>query len=415
MNKDISKIALPLFIVWPFGAFILSLFDLKSKSSAIVYVLFSTVFAYSFHFQNESADSYRLALYFIEYSQATSVLETIKLFKEGRITDIYLTISYVVTKLFTNNPKVLFAWFGFIYGILSYLSLRLLIANKKNTSSGYLVIIAIVFFSFYPLSQVNGVRFNTGALMFFCSFVNVFVHNKKVWFVGLFSTILFHFSFIVVLPFVLLLWFLRPYFSNFNNSLNWVYWVFILSLIVSFVVPTNFFSLDFLKSSDLISSSVGWKLDRYNSEEATQLRADRLESSLFLNVSMYFGYLIKVFILFLVIYLKRNGNAIKLQSSLLSVYVICLIYISFGFLASTVPSGGRFLVIGYMLYFYVFYHIYDINRKIIPNWIILFLLPVFSLNILFTIGYLSIGLTDPSIWYGNIFWIIYKGIGYSLF
>lgn len=414
MNKKISKLALPLFLIWPFGAFLLSLFDLKSKSSAIVYVAFSALFAYSFHFLSTGADSHRIALYFINYSRTSSISDTIELFKTGGLTDLYLTLSFVVAKLFTTNPKVVFAWFGLVLGIFSYLSLRLLIENKIGKTTAELLVVAIVFFSFYPLPSVNGTRFNTAALLFFCSFIYVFVYDKKIWFLGLLGTMFIHFSYTIILPFVIVLWAIRPMLSKIKHNVNWVYWIFVLTLIISFVIPTNFISLGFLRNIDFISSNFGWKIDIYNSDEAPQLRLQRLKGSLFLKVSKLFGYLAKIYVLALVLYIKKVGHQIKVFRSLRSFHIVILLFLSFGFLASSVPSGGRFLTIGYLLFFYLFYQIYNLNAKLFPNTLILLLLPVFALNILFYIGYLSITLTDPVIWFGNVFLIIHEGIGYNL-
>lgn len=414
MNKNISKLAFPLFIVWPLGGFLLALTNLRKRTSAIVYVLFSALFAYSFHFKFLSADSSRLAIQFINYSKTSNIFETILLFNSGNITDLYLPFSFVFVKQFSNNPKVLFAIFGFIYGVLSYKSLKLLLENKKYTITWQIFIITLIFISFYPLSAVNGVRFNTAALLLFCSIINIFIYNKSIWILGLFLTLLIHFSYIVVIPVILFLWFCRKYFNKKQKDFNWVYWLFTISLILSLIIPANFFAVDFLLNLGIFSDSVKWKLDAYTSDNATSLYNERLETSLFLNVSKYFGNVIKLVLLILVFMIKRKASRFAILGEFKGFYYILLLYLSFGFIAASVPSGGRFLIIGYMLFFYFFYQVYyTSNGKIISDSYILLLLPVFAFDVIFKIGYLSIALTDSSIWYGNIFLIIYKGVNYS--
>jgi hypothetical protein len=407
MRRLPVNLSLPLFLFWPFGSFLLALFNIKSKVSAVVYVLFSTLFGYSFTFQSEGADSYRIALVFRDYFQSTSFQGTIELFKEGGITDIYLKLSYVIFKQFTDNPRFLFAWFGFVFGIFSYLSLRYLLDFKFEKNTKMLFVITLIFFSFYPLASVNGVRFNTAALIFFCSIINLFVYKKPIWLIGLFSTILIHFSFIIVIPIIIGLLLLRPYFSSERKNYKWVYIVFFITLIASLVIPTNFFSIGFLQDSDLISNSVSRKFDMYNSDDASRLRADRLESSLFLNVSRYFDYIIKVFILLLVLSLKKHSKNLNLLREHRSFIFIVLLFMSFGFIASSVPSGIRFLSIGYMFFYYLFFQIFNRNRFKQFEKFIFFMPLVYSFRILYAIVFLSISLTDSVIWYGNFFWILF--------
>lgn len=407
MRKIPSSFSLPLFILWPFGSFLLALTNIRSKVSAIVYILFSALFGYAFTFESTGADSYRIALVFKNYTQTSSIQDTIALFNEGGLTDVYLRSSYVFIKQFTDNPKILFAWFGLVFGIFSYLSLRLLINAKIGKNTKMLFMIALVFFSFYPLSTVNGVRFNTAALVFFCSVVNVFVYKRYTWILGLVGTIFIHFSFILAVPVIIALWFLLPYFSSRDKKFKWVYVVFFTTLTASIFIPTNFFSIGFLQDSDAISSSVARKFDNYTSDEATALRSERLETSLFLNVSKYFGYVIKVFILFLVVQIKRKSKIIHVREEYRKFYYIILLFMSFGFIASSVPSGHRFLSIGYMFFYFLFYHIYDANRiKSLQKYI--YLMPiVYSFQILYVVGFLSVSLTQSVIWYGNLIWVLF--------
>jgi len=42
------------------------------------------------------------------------------------------------------------------------------------------------------------------------------------------------------------------------------------------------------------------------------------------------------------------------------------------------------------------------------------MIPVFSYSVLFSIVFLSYRLVEPSLWFGNVFWIILEGMYYKV-
>jgi hypothetical protein len=91
-----------------------------------------------------------------------------------------------------------------------------------------------------------------------------------------------------------------------------------------------------------------------------------------------------------------------------------MFFYSFGFIATSFPSGGRFLNIAHlflMLLMVIMYAKYS-NRNF--QKIISWSLPVFSFNILFTNGMLSWLILTPTFWYGNFFWIIIEGLDFII-
>jgi hypothetical protein len=348
------------------------------------------------------------------YFSNSSLNEIIDIFKVGGFTDLYLRLSYGIVKNFTNNPKILYALFGFVYGIFSYLSLQLLVKEKRNGNDKYYFIMALTFFSIYPISMVNGVRFNTASLVFFYSIINIFIYNRKVWIIGVLSTYLIHFSFLFSIPFVLLIWIFRPLFQSENQKDNWVFYLFIISFVVSWFIPKNAISLDSIKDIDLVSSSVSSKLSRYNSVEATELYNTRLSSSIFLKVSRVFENLVKVYVFIIIVVVWKKCDKTLIHKRFRKHFSIVLLLLSFGFIAETIPSGGRFLLTAYMFSLYLFYQIYNFNGNLFLKKYIAGLLPVFSFTILYSIFFLGFVLVNPLLWFGNLVWIIYDGIGFTI-
>ena len=413
MNNKIYKLCLPLFLLWPFGSFLLALRKINSKSSAIVIILFCAVFGYSFVFMETSADSYRMAWVFNNFSHI-SFSEIYQLYIQGDIPDIYKFVFYGITKTFSNNPKVLFSLFGLVFGVFWYLSLRIFSTELALQRDVFIVILFIAFFACNPINNVNGARFNTATWLFFYSTYCLVIHNQKKWILGLFCTPLLHFSFLFVAPLILFFYVFKNLFNSNSKFSSILYYTFIFTFLSSFVMDTNVIKLDFLSNAIPLQDSITNKISIYNSDEIGELYKNRTSTSFFLTLSKYFGYAMKIYFFTFIIFSKKLIEKIKYQDSKLNkLLVFILFFMSISYILSSIPSGGRFFIIGYIyciLLMLKLYRIYPINK--IKKFIV-WLLPVFSFQILFGIGYLSYALVSSTLWYGNLFWIIYEGIGFK--
>ena len=413
MNSKGYKFSLPLFILWPFGSFLLSLRDINKKSSAIVIILFCAVFGYSFVFMETSADSYRMAWVFDNFSHI-SFSEIFQLYIQGGIPDIYKFVFYGFTKTYSNNPKVLFSLFGLVFGFFWYLSLRVFAHEKGRKRDVFIIILFIAFFACNPITNVNGARFNTATWLFFYSTYSLVIYNKKKWILGLFCTPLIHFSFLFVVPIIVLFYTFKHLFNSNSKLSSLLYYIFVFTFLLSFVMDTNVIKLDILSDATPLQGSVTNKISVYNSDKIGELYKNRINTSFFLTVSKYFGYAMKIYFFTFIIFSKKLIEKIKYQDSKLNkLIVFILFFMSISYILSSVPSGGRFLIIGYiscillMLKLYIIYPTKKIKKFIV------WLLPIFSFQILFGIGYLSYALVSSTLWYGNLFWIIYEGINFE--
>jgi hypothetical protein len=182
---------------------------------------------------------------------------------------------------------------------------------------------------------------------------------------------------------------------------------------VSWILETNIINLDFL-SSIIPSDSISNKIDKYNSDEMATLYQKRASESLFLKVSTFFLTLLKICVFFFIVYSRKLLKKIKEPNPVLNKLLsFVLFYFSFAFIISTLPSGTRFLMIGYLFFIIFILKLYlKYADRTIKNYILL-LLPILSFKFFFNVVFLSFTLTSPTIWYGNVFWIIYEGIGYT--
>lgn len=412
-KKKTSLLTLPLFLLWPFGAFLVALRNIQSKISAIVIILFSTVFGYAFHFRDTSADSYRLAWVFNEF-RADTVEEAYLLYLAGGTPDIYRPLSFAFIGVFTNNPKVLYALFGFVFGVFWYYSLRIFTREQQGIKNIFIFILFIVFLATNPITNINGFRFNTAVWVYFYAMYNYLKCSKNKWLVMIFFTPLIHYSFLFTILVTLLFVVSKKilYDSKRINSL--LFYFFIFSFCVSWFLELNIVRLDMLTQILPAENSISDKINIYSSDEMVSLYSERASTSTFLKVSNFFGTLQKIYFfvatLFLWFFIKKLK---KPKLELNKRFSFTLLLISLCTLVSGLPSVGRFLIIPYifiiilMLELFVKYPTPKIKKYILG------LLPVFSFQILFSMGLLSYLLVSKTIWFGNVFWIIAEGIGYE--
>lgn len=411
MNEKLAKIALPLFILWPFGSFLCALQNIKLKSSAFIIILFSMVFGYGFSFTDSSADSYRIAFVFSVFN-FSSFSEIIALFKAGGSVDIYRFLMYGITKLFTNNPKVLYALCGLVFGVFMYLSLVMFSKEKDNKNEYYITLLFILFFSLNPLTNLNGFRFWTATWVFFYAVMNFCIYNKKSWIIGILVTPLIHFSYLSMMPVVLFFVFFKKFIYSKDTIAQNILVLFVITFVLSWFLETNSIKLDFLTENDFLNSSINNKVRIYNSDIAVEVTQKRSET-LFHKVSRPFGYIIKIYMFIFILKVRKiiidnpDERSVKLLA-------FVMVFASFGFIATVIPSGGRLLHIAYLAAVLLFLRTYVKKPTEKLQRFILLGIPVFSFQILFYIVYGSVTLISGTLWYGNLFWIIYEGIGFKI-
>lgn len=408
MHKRKIDLELPLFLLWPFGSFLLALRSIPSRKSGLIYVLFTTLFGYAFSFTTISADSYRVAWVFS--NSYYTIQKTFENYSSGRITDIYRYLMYSITQLFTENPKVLFALFGFVFGIFSYISLKLLLSIKKSEQDVYIAIIALIFFASNSMININGARFYTAAIIALCAIVKLFYYHKRTWLIPLLATTLIHFSFLFIVPFILIIYLFKSFIFNANKTSKWIYIVFYFGFFLTFLSDTNLIQLDFL--SGVLSTSVADKVELYNSTKTSEVYQKRGES-LFHTVSRPFATLTKVYLFLLVLFVRKKIKKTALLDKNLQQFLsFVILFYAITFSLSIVPSGGRFITIANQLFLFFLVRFYLIDQSKISKRYIVGLLPVFSFLISFNIIFIGISLTSSTLWYGNVFWLIYEGWDY---
>jgi len=410
MNKYKINLSVPLLFIWPFGAFLMTFNNLKSKWYSFIYTLFCTLLGFSFSFKDTSADSYRVAMVFdiLNVGSITSVLQK---YFNGHLPDLYKNLFFSITKSFTDNPKVLFSLFGFVFGLFSYKSLKLFFGIKGLEKSFSVFILGIVFISLNSVININGARFWTASIICFCCIINLIIYDKKIWMLGLFSLFLFHFSFLFIIPFLFIIYVLKSKLLSEKKTPRWIFILYISTFVFALFLSTNIINLSALSS--LLPSSISRKVELYNSSDVASIYEER-GKTLFHIVSKTFGYAARIYLFFVILKIKKElQNSSTQEPQLQKLFNFVLLFFSLTFLLSLFPSGGRFVIIATQVFFFFFIRFYIKYKSNTLQRLILGLLPVYSFLILFNIVFLALNLTSSVLWYGNIFWIIYEGIGFT--
>ena len=75
------------------------------------------------------------------------------------------------------------------------------------------------------------------------------IYNKKKWILGLFCTPLIHFSFLFVVPIIVLFYTFKHLFNSNSKLSSLLYYIFVFTFLLSFVMDTNVIKLDILSDA----------------------------------------------------------------------------------------------------------------------------------------------------------------------
>lgn len=417
MKKKIAGLGFPVFFIQPFLGFCLSLYNIRSRASAVVYIMFAMMVGYAISFSNSSADSYRYAEAFISFDNTLDYNAIVRLYREGELRDLYRLLLFYFVSIFSSNPKVMYAFAGLVYGVFSYLSLRVLVKERGSNSDPYLFFLSLIFFTYYvSLVNVNGFRFNTCALVLFYSLYNFIFQKKSIWVIGILITPLFHYGFLPVIPIFILYKLVHPIFYNKKGVKGILFFMFVLTFLASWFLETNIINIGFLSQIDLFSGAIGNRMEYLNSSEVANAMGVRKDTSLFLSVKIYFVYAVKIWVFVMILFIRKILKKMEGdKSEFTNLFAFVLFFYSLSFILSSIPSGVRFLGIAHLFMILLLVKIYVNYQGVNLKRLIVWALPVFAFDILFINILLPILILTPTFWYGNLFWIIIEGLDFFMY
>lgn len=355
-KKDGSLSGL-LFILSPVIAVYLAFKNYKTSWAKNIIWLFVAFYGYTLVISNDRMDaaSYSDKLIY-QYNNPTSfsvLLESFYSSSSKQLDVIDPIITFIVSS-FTPSYHVLFAIYGLVFGFFYSRNIWYLLSRIEDKIKFQALIYCIIFALVIGFYNINGFRFWTaGQVFFFGAFPFIFERKTNYLWVAI-ASILFHFSFVVPLLFLLLYIVLR----------NRIHLFFAFFIITFFINTVNLDSIRIVMENILPEMLFDKTQGYINEEYATTVTDGKSQSKLIVRV---FENLLKwiVTVFFIYIY-SKDLKALRAHPKIFSLFSFSLLFLGFANLFSLIPSGGRFVVIGTLfaiasIYFYL--QIIDIKNK----------------------------------------------------
>lgn len=395
-KKNDILIKLILFLISPFVSFLYSLLRIKTKSSFVVFFLFSVVFGMSMNYDKFSElDGFSHKEDFLTYqnqtiSSYTTAVKTFFSSDNNQYKDLYdLTVKFITSR-FTDNYHFFYMLLAVIFSFFSLKTFKIFVKeeNFDNTFSSY--ILAYLFMTI-TIFEINGVRFFTAAWVALLCIFKIFKEEKYKYILLASITILIHSSYSVFFA-VLLIAILTKKFEKF--------WI--IALIVSFFVSE--LSLQLVRENlSLLPDFFGAWADRYTNESRVALV--NTEGSGFWFLYKIFSILQRGYIILMVLFFFKNSTIIKSKNSTKQIYLFLLPWMTFANFALSIPSlGSRFIYLSYPIISYIWL----VNFKDVKYKLFLYFLPVVFIYNIYYILYLYSLVLEPCFFYSSPLYLIYK-------
>lgn len=362
-------VLLGIFIIYPFGAFILALTQASKRSSYVIYALFGMLFVW--HMDDTGSSGYDDFLGIIERVKTTNVnfnevynsLISLITFKPDAPKEWYETFMIWLSKCFTNNPHFYFLLCSLPWLYFELSSLHTITSDYKFRQSLYCLIILMLFVLPRDIITLQNPRFTTATWMVIYATIAYYTHWKiryKYVLLILLSPLIHSAFWFYVLAFVACNILLK--FPSLSIKLLYI------------SIPFSFLSYDFLVSINfsnlpLPPSLIAW-INIYLGEASYSKYIAQDGASGFYWVGNLFSFLMKTAYLMIPIFLWKNWNQIKKNSTL---HRFCSFYLAFYSIVSFIQFVP---VLGERFYWLVrIFSIYIWFKALYPRyrWIIYFI------------------------------------------
>ena len=401
-NKELDRdkaVKLLLFLILPCLSLIYSLRNIKSRSSYVVFFLFSVLFGIAFSVPVGVTDSFLGdgAVYreWFDLYKKVSHREFIDGFVNflsldyGKKDFYFDTVAFYVSRV-TENYHFMFMLFSIVFGYFGLKCFKVF-TSEDNFDSSHSSFILAYLFMYNQIFNINGVRFWTAAWIGVYGIFQIFKNGMNRYWLLVMVIPFFHGAFWVYIGIILLAYLLKRFEK---------FWI--VLFIISFFVSSVAVELIQLLQSYLpsfLSKTIGF----YTDSEYIKLR--NIEGTGFSWVPKIFGFLFKVYINLIVYLFIKNSKLIRDNLKTNSLYLFLLVWMTFVNFVMFVPSlGERFLVLAYPIIAYIWL----VNFKGVKYERILYILPfILAWNIFTMIREYNSVLTFD-FYFSSPFYLIYK-------
>ena len=382
-----------LFLFSPFISFLYSIFNMKTRSSLLVFFAFCLFFGMAYTTESGKDDEVRNdgAVYRMDFEDNISEyskmdfeteIKEILAFKSYKKDIYFLTVAYY-TSQFTYNYHVMFFVFSIVFAFFLVMSLKIFVEDENFKISVSCLLLAALFVT-NGIQNINGMRFWTAAWVATYAVLQILVHRRRLFYILFALTPLIHSSFIVFIIIFLVYLFLG------GKKSRWIY-AFYCSFIFS------------VFASEILSNFVQMPgLDRFSvylSEEAFfKMEGQKGFLRRFFD-SLSFAY---INLLFYLVYLDvRNKKEFRGKK----VYDFFLVYITIINFVRAVPSlGSRFFIISFPFVAYLWLVTFGPQRKKV----FIYIMPITMLWYFHNTRLLYSLFLEPDFYFSNPFTLVEK-------
>lgn len=357
-----------LFLISPFISFLFSLRKINTKSSYVIFFLFSVVFGLAFTVSslNGSIDivdggTYRLLFessIHQSFQDYTYGLRNFLCLSAGYKDYYFDTVAFFVSRI-SSNYHIMFMVFAIVFAYFSLRSLRYLTSDLNFDSSLSCYILAYMFMM-NQIFNINGMRFWTAAWIgVFCLF-KIFRDRKRWYYLLVLATPFFHGAFWTYVFIVGLATVVRKY------EKIWIV-IFVLSFFVS--------SLSVGLVSDIsvyLPPSLMAVADSYTDEN--HLNLFREVGTGYWWIEHFFNIISNIYINILVFLFIKNSKQVLANAKSHHLYLFLLVWMSFVNFVMPIPSFGvRYVYMSFPLIAYIWL----VNFKDFKYKAVLYAMPIF--------------------------------------
>lgn len=335
-----------LFLLSPLLGFIYSLKRINTKSSFIIFFLFSLCFGMCFtpekspiyldgtHYQELFENSINITTStfidnFIEYTSLDTYYRK----------DLYADVlSFCVSRI-SNNYHLFFFFASLIFSFFSLKTFKYL-TKEKEFDNSYVCLLLCFLFVYITIFNINGLRFWTGYWIAMLALFKIFRDRNYKYIILLIVAALCHGTLWFLLPLVLLALF------TYKCTSIWI-----VLYIASFFIGEA--SILFTQNiADYLPMFMQDFVNSYTSAEAiNRITAD---GTGFWFVDRLFGYIVDIFFFVTMMLIISNRKHVINDVRTKKIFALLMVLITFSNFTSSVPSlGSRFEAFSYPLIAYI--------------------------------------------------------------
>ena len=344
-NKDDVKIKFLLFLLSPLLGFVYSLKRINTKSSFIIFFLFSLCFGMCFSPKNYPIyiDGQHYQDLFLSYRNIE--IETFEsnfdryISFNSKLKDYYAdTLAFFVSRI-SDNYHVFFFVASIIFSLFLLKTFRYL-TREQEFNNSYTCFLLCYLFVNISIFNINGLRFWTGYWIAMFLLFKIFRDNNYKYFFLLAITPFFHGTLLLLVPIVLLTILTKRFYNV---------WI-VLYIISFFIGEVAFIMIEHIVNylptfmQSLVKNYTSIKFINQYTAEGTG----------FWIVGEFFKRIVNIFFFITMVLFIKNKQLVINDIRSKNIFVLLLVLMIFSNLFSPIPSlGNRFFMFTYPLVAYV--------------------------------------------------------------